>query len=197
MIVATDCYDQLTKFYHPWEYWIQDNFLDNTTYEQLVNLKHSSDFEVVDGSNGAMAFDHNHKNVIAKKYKILIDDNHRLYKKIQENVNKINQVECDNLTVNAEFIKCEPGYCYHKHTDHIDKKVTIVVFIDPDQCDATTLFRDKEEYEIMWRPNRALFFIQGKSLYHMYKNCSEADRFTLNIFLMAEKARFKTKKLRG
>lgn len=203
-IIADGLYEKLTVFKHPWEFWVIDNFLEEETFNTLLELKDVNGlYSPVDASNGIIACSLNSENAIATKYTMKISNPNIIYSVEQSLIKIQNGIEKEytasnlkGLFVANELVKCEPGYCYHRHTDHASKIFSIIVSLSPTEGDGTTLLDESnKQYKVFWRPNRATIFINGKSLFHLYKNTLSVNRYTFNIFLTAEKSAFRTDKL--
>lgn len=190
--IATGYYPNGQEFQHPWQFWVMDNFLSQNVYDQLNQIKDTGNYELVDTSDGNRV---TKINAIASKMHIRLRKN-KLYAGIhQELENSVdhslskmfdkNQMLKWNKDTHYIFdlVKCEPKYVYPKHIDHIDKIVSIVVYLHPENADGTTLF-DKEgnEYNVVWKQNRAFIFVTNAEARHKYINSFSSYRYSLNVY---------------
>lgn len=180
--VAQDTYDTITEFTEPWTFWVIDNFLSDSFFKKLISVKEKENFyQLVD----------NGKTKQNSKYAIYLTKSDKATKHVKEVLHKLNIENVDSYSIGAELVKCEPGYAYHTHRDHPCKTYTIVVFIDPDEGNGTILVgSDKQEYEVVWKKNRALIIRQDPLAFHRYTNTTNQNRFSFNIFLMDGKHGF-------
>lgn len=182
-LIATDTYNDVTKFEIPWPHYIVDNFLDQALFKFLIKLKHHPNFIPVDSWVDGITKSGKYEGYPQKKSLPLQRD-----PKLTQLINNCVIKHFGNLLPVKHFcipdlVKCDPNYSYHNHKDHPDKACTVVVFLEPQVCDATELISDKQKYNLLWKQNRALFFKQEEHGVHNYYNQTTQDRYTLNIYI--------------
>lgn len=198
--IAEDIYNEGKKFEHPWQFWVVDNFLHKDVYNKLLEIKNTGLYELVDTSNGIRV---TKVNPIASKKHIRIRQTieyNSFYKDLEKNCIDIiakhpdlkNQVVWTKDTNFVfDLVRCEPKYAYQKHKDHVDKLMSIVVYLEPDQADGTILFdSNNNEYNVVWKPNRALIFTSKNGGPHRYCNTTSANRFSLNVYIVGGRWEF-------
>lgn len=191
--IATEEYGNGQLFEHPWQFWVIDNFLDHNIYNELLQIKDTGYYELVDHSNG---FRTSIKNYVASKHHVRLRSKKypELYTTLSENCESMikkylalsNQINWTNKNHFVfDLVRCEPKYAYQKHRDHEAKIVSIVVYIHPSEANGTILFdANDNEYNVVWKPNRALIFTSGCGGMHKYINTTESNRFSLNIYMV-------------
>lgn len=185
-IIGEGVYNQPTKFITPWPFYIVDNFLSDSLYAKLVGSRQHPKFEVVDSwyNNSVRTAADTLPDSPKKKVLPLYQDKSLTQEISTEIKNKLSDVVDCNLYCLPDLIRCDPGYRYTIHTDHPQKLYTIVVYLHPIMSNATTLLDvTNNEYDIMWRQNRALIFKQNQHGLHYYKNSTQYPRLTLNVYM--------------
>jgi hypothetical protein len=191
--IVEDVSSDARHFSHPWPFWVFDNFFTTETYNKLIDLSKSDSYELVDSSDGTRIVT-NPKNGIANKRCIRISDN-SLYDELNNQIrSQLSKVlipsDFDKLYVLCDLVQCDPLYAYHKHVDHKDKLITIVVYLHPIDGTGTVLYDSEDnQYEVSWKPNRAVMFLSNPNYLHSYSNKSNEPRLSLNIYL--SKGKFK------
>lgn len=189
MIIAEDIYNQLTEFNDPWQFWVVDNFFKLETYNkllQIANNKTSNVWAVIDKSDGNKIYSNKAELPnLSKKNSCHLTEVKPIINYIQDTVKeKLSSDIYQNYKVISDLVECEPNYYYHTHRDHTDKKVSIIVYLSPEDGDGTTLVdSDKKTYEVKWRKNRAVLFRRNDQSYHFYRNTKNQTRLSLNIYL--------------
>lgn len=188
--IAEGNYPNGQLFTTPWNFWVIDNFFNDTTLSNIISLSNSSSFTHVDNSNGKII---TNKNYIASKYDLKIRK-----KKQPELFNELKDASHTSLTkiIDSEILNkfyyiidlvyCEPGYTYQKHLDHPEKLYSVVVYLHPNESDGTILLdQDSKMYNVTWKPNRAFVFKNNTKAHHLYTNKHSNNRYSLNIYLTA------------
>ena len=88
----------------------------------------------------------------------------------------------DYKTSVIEFVETPKGYEHELHCDHINKLLSIVIYISPDKNTGTILYKDKnglDPYPLDWRPNRAFVFSRNDDSWHNFKNNHDHIRNTI------------------
>lgn len=162
----------------PWNHYIIDNFLSTNILEELIKLKDSPNFVYVDDVSGV------------NKTALPIHKNLKLTEAIQNDVvRQIGPLLPSRYFCLPDLVKCDPGYKYNLHKDHPDKKISIVVYLWPEMCNATILVdEEKQHHFVGWKQNRALIFKQEEHGLHYYTNMTEHSRLTLNIYITDDSA---------
>lgn len=190
--IALDDCQQGKQFDYPWTHWVIDNFLPKEIYDQLVNIKDSDDYELVDMSDGRRT---TKINPIANKEHIRLRKNNKV---ICQELKSITLDWISKLLINEkklewkddyrfvfDLVKCEPKYCYQKHVDHKDKILSIVVYLHPEEGNGTILLDEiNQQYDVVWKPNRALLFMTNSHAFHYYKNKTHENRYSLNVYVV-------------
>lgn len=194
-IIAEGVYNQPTKFDIPWPFYIVDNFLSDQLYNKLIMSRRNSKFELVDSwHNGGIHGITNTLPDFPKKKSLPLYFNKSLREEIFIEIkNKLSDIVDCKLYCLPDLIRCDPGYRYIIHADHPKKLYSIVVYLHPIMSNATTLLdATNNEYDIMWRQNRALIFKQNQYGLHYYKNSTQYPRLTLNVYMTKDEVVFKT-----
>ena len=180
-------YKELTRFEQPWPHYLIDNFFDHKFFNSMINLKNHDDFKLVDSSL------ENLKNVPydipdrPKKYSLKLFKDIRIRNYVKYVVHKqLSTILPPVYFVLPDLIKCEPGYHYPPHRDNIEKKYSIVVYLYPAISNATNLLTKDKNITIPWKTNRALIFEQTSHGMHYYKNDTNENRLTMNIYITAK-----------
>jgi hypothetical protein len=79
----------------------------------------------------------------------------------------------------CSIVRCLPGYYYPLHGDADGKIQSTVVYLHPEEGDATR-FKDLDG-TIEWRPNRLVTW-ENKKQVHDYRNTKDVPRYTINIY---------------
>lgn len=187
--LAEQHYPEGKQFTHPWNFWVIDDFFTSSIYNQLVVLSKREDkYVIVDSSDGKNIVKNDNPQVVARKYCIRIYKSD-LYQQIQHHTKKklvgiIENNDLQELFAVCDLVKCEPLYMYPKHVDHVDKIYSIVIFLNPQSGNGTTLLDNKKKkYDVCWKQNRAFIFKSDKTTLHYYLNNTDQPRYTLNIYL--------------
>lgn len=188
-ILATGVYHEPTLFTMPWPFYIVDNFLDDDLYKLLVGSRKHEHFKLVDSWDGGQVVTRNDTHdSYPKKMALPVYMDLAITQSVTNTiVNKLGSViNCDYFC-KPDLIRCDPGYRYDPHRDHVDKINTIVVYLHPIMSDATILIDSvRNHYSVMWRQNRALIFTQESHGLHCYQNNTQYPRLTLNVYMSKE-----------
>lgn len=188
-ILATEIYTKPTRFTTPWPFYIVDNFFSDQLYKKLLRLSNHPKFQIVDSwYNGRLHLRHETRDHYAVKKSLPLYYDLSLTEIISKEVTARleNVIDCSCLC-QPDLIKCDPNYRYIVHKDHPGKVSSIVVFLNPQVCDATILLdKDRNQYSLLWRQNRAMAFTQDEHGLHYYMNTTQYPRLTLNIYMTTE-----------
>lgn len=156
---------------------IVDSFLDDKTYLDLLELAGNDQHWVLVDKEGT-----------ASKYEMELPD--YLVKDIEQQYRSkiINRTEfgIDPQNFKAGLVKCEPGYWYPHHKDHATKVISTVVYLSPKEAPATIFLGSQSP---CWRTNRLVAW-KNEGQVHWYKNDTEFNRYTLNIYQMNKETLF-------
>ena len=186
--VAKGFYPDGQFFTMPWDFWVIDNFLSSDCLHIIKQIMDTTKYTLLDSSDGHIS---TNVNCIANKYDIKLNtpQHKTIFDLLTNNTNNalaklINKDSFINLYHSYDLIKCEPKYCYQKHFDHQAKLFSIVVYLEPDHGNGTVLLdKINNQYNVIWKCNRALIFKFNKNAFHYYKNTTNTDRHTLNGYL--------------
>jgi hypothetical protein len=188
-IIGEGVYNQPTRFKTPWPFYIVDNFLSDQLYTKLIMSRQHPKFEVVDSwhDNAIRTSSDTIPGSPTKRALPLYQDKSVTEQISAEIKNKLADIVDDSLYCLPDLIRCDPGYRYTIHTDYYQKLYSIVVYLHPTMSNATTLLDvTNNEYDVMWRQNRALIFAQEDHGLHYYKNTTQYPRLTLNVYMTKE-----------
>lgn len=202
--VAEDHYPQGKHFNQPWEFWVIDDFLPKEIYNELLHIKDNGSYELVDMSNGVHVTE---RNAIASKHHVRLRRVNAKYKTLYNQLKEECETSLSSLFNFQQFVnwnnetnfvfdlvRCEPKYGYQRHIDHWAKLISIVVYLHPENANGTILIGpDKEEYDVIWKPNRAVIFKTSPEKIHMYKNTTDTYRYSLNVYAVDGNWEFKVR----
>jgi len=184
--IAAGQYDQLTRFDHPWPFYVVDNFLDPVSLKDLIYLSKQNNLTFVDCWDNKAILSVEDKTLPAKR-SLLLNQFNNLSNSIKKSIdNHLSNILPAKHFYIPDLIVCDPGYKYGPHKDHPDKKITIVVFVHPTMSDATILRHSGNSYSLKWRVNRALIFKQEEHGIHYYINSTQYPRVTLNVYITTD-----------
>lgn len=184
-VIGLEQYPQLTRFETPWPHYIIDKFLDDELYNKIISLRKHDRFNTVDSY--VKGVDNVYQGTVPNqpvKNNLLLQSFKNIDIRIKQTIDaKLKTILPKQYFCINDLIRCDPGYKYLPHKDHRDKKVSIVTFLHPLMSNATVLQKNNVEYELRWRPNRALVFTQEEHGMHYYKNHTEYPRLTMNTYI--------------
>jgi hypothetical protein len=171
------------------KYKIVDNFLNETCLNHLLSLKLK---EVK--SNEIFSY----HNQIYKDGKIKVTCiSPEILKNLQDSCHKIAIEILKELAPQkielyeySDFNLIETGkdYTFPIHRDHVNKLLSGVIYLKPDENTGTIIYENKKgknPNEIEWKKNRSLFFSRTeKSSWHNYKGDGKNNRIVLVYNLM-------------
>lgn len=180
----------------PWPHIVIDNFLDDSLYNKIVEeVLSSSLYSKVLDENKIIAgnvFDTDGNIIKNNRLAEVLDFDTILtlyedyYPKCMDilkllSPEKINMVKHFDVSVTV----CGKNYTTESvHVDHIEKMLSVVVYLHPDNSFGTILFTHPDGNGIMteWKENRAMAFSRENNTWHSYKSNNE-KRVTLLINL--------------
>ena len=171
------------------KYKILDNFLNETCFDYLSSLKLRDV-----GPNEVFSY-HNQIYENGKIKTTCIKP--EILKNLQNSCHKI-AIEILNelaphkthLYEYSDFNIIETGknYIFPIHRDHVNKLLSGVVYLKPEENTGTIMYdnkKGKNPNEIEWKKNRALFFSRTeKTTWHNYKGDGQNNRIALVYNLM-------------
>lgn len=183
--VAISNYRILTPFPRPWPFSVVDYFLSPSLYDNLLSIMMREDlYKPVDYYLDKIISSKYREGAAAKKSINLIDDKNLMQQIEHDVVQHLEDLLPEKYFVIADLVRCEPKYFYNQHKDHIDKYISIVVYLSPDDGNGTVLINNEHErVAVKWRQNRAVVFENNKHGVHCYGNTTDKYRYTLNIYI--------------
>lgn len=165
----------------PWKYAVVDDFLPEPIVRQLLEYSRELGWETPSPRTRM----HN-----LRAEPLLYGRIRRIYDfweaQLFDELN-IHARPAETLDVEINLVSREPGHFYPVHPDVRRKLFSIVVYLAPETCDGTPIYRTADEFvrEVEWRPNRALAFvpchIPGKETFHAVKNTTDQNRIVLAL----------------
>lgn len=146
-----------------------DNFLSKETYLEILDIAQSDSGWVLVDKEGT-----------ASKYEMQLPEylTEAIKEQYRRKIINLTEFGIDPENFRVGIIKCEPGYWYPLHADHYSKLISAVVYLSPKQAPAT-IFQDEQSPR--WRVNRLVAW-KNDGQVHWYKNDTQEDRYTLNIY---------------
>jgi|TARA_B100000029_G_C17253618_1_gene843706 hypothetical protein len=86
----------------------------------------------------------------------------------------------------AEITRCSDPYMYGIHDEHHKKKVSTVVYLEPQYASGTFLYNEKKQLvkQVAWKPNRAFIFSGIPDVtWHDYGHWEPEPRVSVNYFI--------------
>ncbi len=162
----------IQKFTYPYEHLIIDNFFPQNILDKILNLpNHGKRVMRIEDPEIFNYFEDNTGIDFIKK--------HLTYNKKEPNGSSY-----------CEIARCEPdpdrGYIYGIHDEHLKKKVSTVVYIDPQYGSGTILYNEHKELAklVTWKPNRAFIFVGKPGVtWHDYGHWEPQTRVSVNYFI--------------
>lgn len=185
-------FPKLTRFEEPWEFFIIDNFLSEDVYNILCSIKDRNLYKFIDEYNGEMNVGTNlikkesgnyphKKSINIGKFPEVVDALHRCVS------DKIKDLLPETFYIASDLVRCQPGYRYNLHKDHVDKYISIIVYLGMKGNGTTFMSNDNIKYKVGWKMNRAVLFLNDNHGLHEYANVTKQDRYTLNIYVTKQK----------
>ena len=158
------------KFTEPWEYHMEDNFLPLNILEDLKSIKIDSVNDAVSGTRtgipGRHFFTPEKKDDVTKT---LID---HILKRTHEFENKFGY-DLSHSFLRVELAQDDEKQWIVPHLDVLDKRITMIVYIDHDDPDisnlGTDLYAHKDDKNFVraaWKNNRCLVFKPTEEKWH-------------------------------
>ena len=184
-----------------WKHVIIDNFLNQ---EHLDFIKDAYTGKIKAWANNETCEVLQEPNTPAHKItKELIAELHKIYTpKLLEVLKELAPEKVDKYKYTRFiFVKTAKNATYPIHRDTVDKLLSVVVYLKPDQNSGTILYEDGDGNNPMmveWKPNRAFIFSRSEESWHAFKGDGINDRYTLLINITTEQgsAEFRQKKIK-
>jgi hypothetical protein len=156
----------MEKFSKPWEHYIIDNFLPDSIYKQLKELKIESNNSLCDGSRttitGRYFFVPGKKDNLTKDVVKFFQDN-------KKNFETSYGYSLDHSYIRIELAQDNDSFWQVPHIDTFEKRITIIIYISSDVNDlGTDLFNDEKKLikRVVWAPNRCFIFKTDENKWH-------------------------------
>lgn len=187
--IATEHYSQLTEFETPWKFYVVDDFLEESVFNFLCKLKNDESlYNFLDGLERKTNVGINDPKLITP-YTSVKKSIKVASKQILDSVELSIKKHIEHMLppvryMSSELVRCDPGYVYGRHKDHVNKKISIVVFLWPKLSYGTILYDSNDEQSIVqWKQNRAFIFQQETHGFHNYMNKTIYPRVTFNLYI--------------
>jgi len=208
MLINKDAILNSEIFNYPWEHQIVDNFLNETIFEKirlsckllldkenirkyplLVKKLKQASFGSWDLSQEFHIYDLINSGIPEKIVELIYDCSQEfLYLLPQLHQKYSNPRKFNSYHVVPKLNMDFPGLPRDIHDESERKSISVVLYLDPDENESTSLHIDNSEESIVkipeWKPNRALIFCGevGKT-WHSYQVIGKKPRFVLVIFV--------------
>ena len=181
------------KYSDPWEHYMEDNFLPTDILEELKNIKIDSNNAFVSGTRtgipGRHFFTPEKNDDITKK---LINNIIGRTKEFQDKFG----YDLSDSYLRVELAQDDEQQWIVPHLDVLDKRITMIVYIDHDDNDSTNLGTDlyaSEDDSVYvraeWKNNRCLVFKPTEEKWHGIKERSyKGRRLVLLINYVSKKS---------
>lgn len=167
-------YPEGKQFTHPWEFQVHDEFLSDTLVDYLLSLELNPPVS-------------------------LQGEDMKLSKELIEGI-RIQAEEKLGITERLWFSiglhHAPPHHHYKLHEDHEGKKHSCIVYLGDNGVGTILASPDKDnEYEVLWRDNRALYFQRKQNVsWHRFKS-GYKPRLTLIMYWMTANRKIRTRTL--
>jgi|TARA_B110001452_G_scaffold247980_1_gene234393 hypothetical protein len=181
------------KYSDPWEHYMEDNFLPTDILEELKNIKIDSNNAFVSGTRtgipGRHFFTPEKNDDITKK---LINNIIGRTKEFQDKFG----YDLSDSYLRVELAQDDEQQWIVPHLDVLDKRITMIVYIDHDDNNTTNLGTDlyaSEDDSVYvraeWKNNRCLVFKPTEEKWHGIKERSyKGRRLVLLINYVSKKS---------
>lgn len=149
----------------PWAHWIVDNFLSEKCLKELKEIDHLSTQNIKGrrvGSNRFFITEKN-SNVYPNLYLLYQSLKSGHYKYFFE---KTTGLDFTGLHPRVEVISDFGEFYLEMHHDHLEKKLTALVYTDFEKLYPGTMLSDNTVIES--KDNRCFFFVPSVETYHCY-----------------------------
>lgn len=162
----------VTKYTDPWEHYIVDDFLDESTFDMV-----QATIEQFPRANPK-----EQETLFLKK-----SGYHAIYQAIYDTyVEYIRDYVDPNIldtNIRMEYSSCGNGFVYNIHRDHVAKIFSFVFYVS-EEGTGTSLYDASGQTlvkEVEWKPNRAFAFFRGEDTFHSYHSNVD-NRQTVNCW---------------
>lgn len=141
-------------------YTIKDNFLPNELYQSTLSIMREKGF--LNSKKDYLQFN-GKRSSLKNRYYITKNSP----EKEQEIANFFNEkYSVPNTYLKLEFANDRPGFFLNKHSDHPEKRLVIIVYVEGPKCTGTS-FQIKDNIEKLdFVPNRGVIFKPDDTLTH-------------------------------
>jgi hypothetical protein len=168
------------KYVHPWEHYIQDNFLPANIIEKLKGIQINSNNENCGGT----------RTGIPGRYFFTPEKNDETTETVVGHIlNRKDEFEnmfgydLSNSYLRVELAQDDENQWIVPHLDVLDKRITMIVYIDHDDENTENLGTDlyisnddSEFVRAVWKNNRCLAFKPTEEKWHGVKKRSYKGR---------------------
>jgi hypothetical protein len=150
---------------YPWKHWIVDSFLTSECLNELKSINSQTEQTFLGKRNGSsrLFVTENNKTTYPHLYKLYQSLHTGYYKDFFEFATGNN---FDNLYPRLEIISDYGEFELVEHTDHLEKKLSVMVYTNYEILyPGTTL---SNNYVIEAKDNRAFFFVPSDETLHSY-----------------------------
>jgi hypothetical protein len=170
----------------PWQHWVTDDFLSLECLAEVKQVKHvvnQSSYGVRNGSNRLFITDEH-----ASEYPHL----HALYKSLhigeyKEFFESYTGLDYTGLHPRVEVVSDYGEFFLKPHHDHLEKRLTALVYTNYEQLYPGTMLSDNSRIES--KDNRCFFFVPNTDTYHSYpattfntvRRCLQINYWTYSI----------------
>jgi len=170
----------------PWQHWIADHFLTPACLKELKNVKHKEFQQIVGKRVG------NQRLFITEDHESLYPHLYSLYRSLHDGPYKQFFEECvgqsySNLFPRLEVISDVGPFYLEPHHDHLEKRLTAIVYTDYQQLYPGTELSDGSRIEA--QDNRCFFFVPEKhtihgypaTTFHQVRRCLQINYWTYDV----------------
>lgn len=150
----------------PWQHWIVDDFFDPVTLQEVKSFPSKSQQTVPGRRVGSHRFFVDDQNQDRFPRLGLVWKALKKYQPINEYFSLQTGIDYSNLFPRLEIISDWGDFYLEPHHDHLEKKLSAMIYTDHKQLWPGTELTDG--YRIESRDNRCFFFVPGVHTVHGY-----------------------------
>jgi hypothetical protein len=170
----------------PWNHIVVENVFSPNEWDDIQTTAKLLNSDIL---SGIIRIDYNDSTVIPKSTIDILtnfaDNLLKSYKEILSALGNYDESATYNVIGHWAITK---NRAYKIHYDAIQKAMTFIVYIDPNQAIGTILYKKTDEIrfhsQIKWIPNHGLIFSPIEDVtWHSYLHFGDDRRITLNFYL--------------